>query len=100
LGVFASVATRPRYCVIVSRCRGSCEQVAVACEAVANTGLHNLMDAAPQRYVAFVLSLCGFEPNEALIPMKLIEAQAHDLIQSPACLPQQSNHVSRVTTNR
>jgi len=100
LGDFSGVATRPRYCVIVSRRRGSCEQVAVACETVADTGLHNLMDAAPQRYVALVLSLCGFESNGTFIPIKLIEAQAHDLIQSPACLPQQSNHVSRVTTNR
>lgn len=48
LGDFACVATRPRYCVIVSRRRSSCEQIAVARETVADTGLHNLMDAAPQ----------------------------------------------------
>ena len=32
LGDFAGVATGPRYCVIVSRGRGSCEQVELACE--------------------------------------------------------------------
>ena len=64
LGVFAGLATGPRYCVIVGRRRGSCEQVAVACETVTDTSLHNLMDAAPQRYIALVLSLCGFESNE------------------------------------
>jgi len=32
--------------------------------------------------------LWGFQSNETFIPIKLIEAQAHDLIQSPACLLQ------------
>lgn len=39
LGNLASIATGPRYCVIVSRRWGSCEQVAVACETFEDTCL-------------------------------------------------------------
>jgi hypothetical protein len=83
LGDSASVPTGPRYRIVIGGCLGSCEQVTVACETFADAGLHNLADGAPKWDIALVLCLCGFQSNEVLAPMKLIETQPQDLIQRP-----------------
>jgi hypothetical protein len=100
LGDSASIPTGSRYRIVIGGRRGSCEQVTVSRETVADAGLHNLFDGAPKRYVTLVLCLCGFQSNEAVPPMKLIETQPQDLIQSSTCLPQQPNSISRITPNR
>lgn len=76
------------------------QQVTVACETFADAGLDNLADAAPKWYVPLILCLCGFQSNEVLLPMKLIETQPQDLIQASTCLPQQPNGISSIAPNR
>ena len=94
------IPTGSRYRIVIGGCLGSCAQVTVARESFADAGLHNLADGAPKRYVALVLCLCGFQSNEVLVPMNLIETQPQDLIQASTCLPQQPNSISRITPNR
>ena len=76
LGGSTSIPTGSRYSIVIGRCLGSCEQVTVAGETFADAGLHNLADAAPKWCVPLILCLCGFQSNEVLLPMKLIETPA------------------------
>ena len=99
-GGSTSFPTGSRYRIVIGRCLGSCEQVIIACETFADTRLHNLADGAPKRYVAFVLCLCGFQSNEVLVSVKLIETQPQDLIQTSTCLPQQPNGINSIAPNR
>jgi hypothetical protein len=75
LGDSASIPTGSRYRIVIGGCLGSCEQVTVARETFADAGLHNLADAAPKWDVALILCFCGFQSNEILLPMKLIETK-------------------------
>lgn len=100
LGDSTGIPTGSCYRIVIGGCLGSCEQVSVACETFADAGLDNFADGALKRYVALVLCLCGFQSNEVLVPMKLIEAQPQDLIQASTCLPQQPNGISSIAPNR
>jgi hypothetical protein len=75
LGDSTGIPTGSRYRIVIGGRLGSCEQVTVARETFADAGLHNLADAAPKWDVALILCFCGFQSNEILLPMKLIETK-------------------------